>query len=137
MYYASGWHYFFSLPRNPPLPSTAPESFFLLTPRQSSWPRSNGYANDFGLLFHTLSRSSHPYLHQVHINTHTPWPQSVTDTVLKIWRAVSIPTTLTARLPSAIQIRTLKRSFNPLWEHCIFFRKTWKKTTFQTTYHFW
>lgn len=36
--------------------STAFETFFfLLTPRRSSWPRSNRYTNDFGLIFCFLS----------------------------------------------------------------------------------
>jgi len=45
--------------------STASESFFfLLTPRRSSWPRSNGYTNDFGLIFcfpHRLSSITHSF----------------------------------------------------------------------------
>jgi len=38
--------------------------FFLLTPRRSSWPRSNGYTNDFGLIFcfpHRPSSLTHSF----------------------------------------------------------------------------
>jgi len=86
--------------------STASESFFfLLTPRRSSWPRSNGYTNDFGLIFcfpfrlsiaysHTPSLSLTPFSHlstpfrlSISLSTHThiPWPPSYSQ-----WRVVFI-----------------------------------------------